>query len=87
MGVIELKRDKKKIKACFNKKQTLCWKCKKALGDCPWTKLDEDTREILFQPVDGWVAEKTSLLMYSYDGTPRHVTSYTVESCPQYEEG
>ena len=87
MGVIELKRDKKKIKACFNKKQTLCWKCKKALGDCPWTKLDEDTREILFQPVDGWVAEKTSLLMYSYDGTPRHVTSYIVKSCPQYEEG
>ena len=82
-----MKRDKKKIKACFVKKQTLCWKCKKALGDCSWTKWDEDTREILFHPVDGWVAEKTSLLMYSYDGTPRHVTSYIVKSCPQYEEG
>ena len=82
-----MKRDISKIKACFNKKQTLCWKCKKALGDCSWTKLDEDTTEILFQPVDGWVAEKTSLLMYSYDGTPRHVTSYVVEYCPQYEEG
>ena len=82
-----MKRDKNKIKACFSKKQTLCWKCKKVFGDCSWTKLDEDAREILFQPVDGWVAEKTSLLMYSYDGTPRHVTSYIVKYCPQYEEG
>ena len=82
-----MKRNKEKIKKCFEKKHTLCWKCKKALGDCSWTKWDEDTTEILFQPVDGWVAEKTILLMYSYDGTPRHVTSYIVESCPQYEEG
>ena len=87
MGRIELKRNKSKIKACLNKKQTICWSCKKALGDCSWSKLDEDKREILFKPVDGWVAEKTSLLMYSYDGTKRHVTSYIVESCPQYEEG
>ena len=56
-----MKRNKSKIKAWHNKKQTLCWKCKKALGDCPWTKWDEDTMEILFQPVDGWVAQKTSL--------------------------
>ena len=82
-----MKMDKKKIKSCFKKKQTLCWSCKKALGYCSWSKCDEDTGEILFQPVDGWVAEKTSLLMYSYDGTKRHETSYIVESCPQYEEG
>ena len=82
-----MKRNKSKIKACLNKKQTICWSCKKALGDCSWSKLDEDKKEILFKPVDGWVAEKTSLLMYSYDGTKRHVTSYNVESCPQYEEG
>ena len=82
-----MKRDKNKIKACFSKKQTLCWKCKKVFGDCSWTKLDEDTREILFHPVDGWVAEKTSLLMYKRGGKPRHVTSYIVEFCPQYEEG
>lgn len=82
-----MKRDKKKIKSCFVKKKTLCWSCKKALGDCSWSKCDKDTWEILFKPVDGWVAEKTSLLMYSYDGTTRHVTSYIVESCPQYEDG
>ena len=82
-----MKINKREIKACPNKKQTICWSCKKALGGCSWTKCDKDTREILFQPVDGWVAEKTSLLMYSYDGTKRHETSYIVESCPQYEEG
>ena len=82
-----MKRNKSKIKACLNKKQTICWSCKKALGGCSWSKCDKDTSEILFQPVDGWVAEKTSLLMYSYDGTKRHETSYIVESCPQYEEG
>ena len=82
-----MKMDKKKTKSCFVKKQTLCWKCKKALGDCSWTKLDEDTREIFFQPVDGWVAEKTTLLMYRRGGKPRYETSYIVESCPQYEEG
>ena len=82
-----MKRDKKKIKSCFAKKQTICWSCKKALGYCSWSKCEKDTEEILFKPVDGWVAEKTSLLMYSYDGTKRHETSYIVESCPQYEEG
>ena len=82
-----MKRNKSKIQECFRKKQTLCWSCKKALGNCSWSKCDKDTGEILFQPVDGWVAEKTSLLMYSYDGTKRHETSYIVESCPQYEEG
>ena len=82
-----MKRDKNKIKACFRKKKTICWSCKKALGDCSWSKCDEDTGEILFQPVDGWVAEKTSLLAYSRGGKPKHVASYIVESCPQYEEG
>ena len=82
-----MKRNKSKIKACFVKKQTLCWKCKKAFGDCSWTKWDEDTREILFHPVDGWVAEKTILLMYRRGGKSRYETSYIVESCPQYEEG
>ena len=82
-----MKRDKNKKKASYRKKKTLCWSCKKALGDCSWSKGDEDTREILFQAVDGWVAEKTSLLAYSRGGKPKHVASYIVESCPQYEEG
>lgn len=82
-----MKRDKKKIKSCFVKKKTLCWSCKKALGDCSWSKCDKDTGEIMFKPVDGWVAEKTSLLMRINRGTTRHATSYIVESCPQYEEG
>ena len=82
-----MKRNKSEIKAWRNKKQTICWSCKKALGYCSWSKCDEDTGEILFQPVDGWVAEKTSLLAYSHGGKPKYVTSYIVESCPQYEEG
>ena len=82
-----MKRNKSKTKDYINKKQTICWSCKKALGDCSWSKCDEDTGEILFQPVDGWVAEKTSLLAYIRGGKPKHVASYIVESCPQYEEG
>ena len=81
-----MKRNKSKTKDYINKKQTIWWSCKKALGDCSWSKCDKDTGEILFKPVDGWVAEKTSLLMYKRGGKPRHVTSYIVESCPQYEE-
>ena len=82
-----MKRNKSKTKDYINKKQTLCWSCKKALGGCSWSKCDKDTSEILFQPVDGWVAEKTILLMYRRGGKPRYETSYIVESCPQYEEG
>ena len=82
-----MKRNKSKTKDYINKKQTICWSCKKALGDCSWSKCDKDTGEILFKPVDGWVAEKTILLMYRRGGKPRYETSYIVESCPQYEEG
>ena len=82
-----MKRNKSKIKARFKKKQTICWSCKKALGYCSWSKCDKDTSEILFQPVDGWVAEKTILLMYRRGGKSRYETSYIVESCPQYEGG
>lgn len=67
---------------------TLCWSCKYACGKCPWSECDKETRELKWQPVKGWRAIRTKVLMNSCGGARRHYeTSYIVKSCPQYEVG
>lgn len=66
---------------------TLCWSCRRATGFCPWSGRDEDTHEVLFRPVRGWVAEKNIIL--NRGGTRGHIRtrrteSYRVVSCPLY---
>lgn len=69
---------------------TLCWSCKYACGKCPWSECDKETRELKWQPVAGWRAIKTKILMHTRNGHKRkkhYETSYRVLACPQYEAG
>lgn len=51
---------------------TLCWSCSKAVRECPWSDL--------FEPVPGWVAEKTTI-----ETNHGHCKdSYRVIECPEY---
>lgn len=36
----------------------ICWDCEKACGQCPWTAIDPETKEVQFNPVPGWKTEK-----------------------------
>ncbi len=69
-----MKRHKPKPKDLYSKKNTLCWSCKRSIGDCEWSNF--------FVPVYGWNAEKTTIRM----GT-RRTESYRVISCPKYIRG
>lgn len=53
-------------------KPTLCWRCQRAVKECPWSAN--------FEPVPGWEAEET-LISASY--APIH--SYLVKKCPLFE--
>lgn len=69
---------------------TLCWSCKYACGKCPWSECDKETRELKWQPVEGWHAIRTRILMQTKSDHPRkkhYETSYRVLACPQYEVG
>lgn len=69
---------------------TLCWSCKYACGKCPWSECDKETRKLKWQPVEGWHAIRTRVLMHTKSGHRRkkhYETSYRVLACPQYEVG
>lgn len=67
---------------------TLCWSCKYACGKCHWSECDKKTRKLKWQPVEGWRAIRTKVLMNPCGGARRHYeTSYIVTACPQYEVG
>lgn len=55
-----------------------CWSCKKACGGCNWSAF--------FKPVDGWVAEPTTIKNSLGDGK-KDMGSYRIISCPEYMEG
>lgn len=72
------------------KSTTLCWSCKNACGKCPWSECDKETRELKWQPVEGWRAIRTRILMYTksdHRHKKHYETSYRVLACPQYEVG
>lgn len=69
---------------------TLCWSCKYACGKCPWSECDKETRKLKWQPVEGWRAIRTRILMHTKSDHQRkkhYETSYRVLACPQYEVG
>lgn len=45
---------------------TLCWSCKYACGKCPWSECDKETRKLKWQPVEGWRAIRTRILMHTW---------------------
>lgn len=66
------------------KHQTKCWECEWAGGKdgkCPWA-----TR---FEPVPGWKAKPTKILIASKtqtpDGKPQYTDSFDVYECPLFE--
>ena len=66
---------------------TLCWSCKYACGKCPWSECDKETRKLKWQPVEGWHAIRTRILMHTNRHKKHYETSYRVLACPQYEVG
>lgn len=69
---------------------TLCWSCKYACGKCPWSECDKETRKLKWQPVEGWRAIRTRILMHTksdHRHKKHYETSYRVLACPQYEVG
>ena len=55
-------------------KDTLCWSCAKACGDCDWSAE--------LKPVKGWTAVPTTIIgNYGWD----RVNTYRVDACPEYE--
>lgn len=55
-----------------HKKETLCWRCEKACGDCSWS-------DGSFTPVEGWKARKTTL-----PNNYIYTDSYLVYECPLF---
>lgn len=57
------------------KDEQLCWLCKKATGQCSWSKD--------LTPVEGWIAKKT----FVKDSSNGGFQSYKIISCPQFTRG
>ena len=56
-----------------NKNEQLCWRCKRATGNCPWSA----TREF----IDGWKAKPITIK----DGNLK-VNTYHIKECPLFDE-
>ena len=67
----------KKVK--FSSKDTICWSCKNACGNCSWSRS--------FKPVKGWKAKKTKLKARRDSGNSKYEESYIVKQCPEYQKG
>lgn len=60
-----------------HKRETLCWKCQKAVLGCSWARN--------YKPIPGWEAEKTKIRNNPY--VPEiWIESYCVIKCPEYEK-
>lgn len=60
----------------------ICFDCKNACGGCSWTRCDTDRKgkPIMFQPVDGWTAEK----IYRRDVNGHIMATYSITACPEF---
>lgn len=56
----------------MKQKQTICWKCARACGKCPWS-------DGSFTPVDGWSATPTKI-----KNDDVITDSYIVKKCPLF---
>ena len=57
---------------------SICWDCKRAVGGCSWSELNDKADGVRFQPVEGWKAT-ISTNIYS-DGK----ATYEVRECPLF---
>ena len=56
-----------------------CWECKNACGGCSWSSS--------FTPVDGWVAEPTTIIYKSKNGVEHRTDTYKIYECPEFVKG
>lgn len=59
----------------MDRMHTLCWDCRKACGECSWSRCLECS------PVPGWTAIETKLRL----NTDVYIQSYIVIACPEFE--
>ena len=69
--------------ACVEKKANICFDCQKACGGCSWTEIDPRTDKPRFEPVPGWTAIKTSVLMSAHR-KKRYENTYQITACPEF---
>lgn len=65
----------------MERKQQMCWTCKKACGGssgCSWFNG--------FIPIEGWSAEPTIADTILYKGKIKYVKSFRIINCPLYEK-
>lgn len=58
--------------------QTLCWRCRNAVGGCSWSQR--------FEPVNGWTAVVTQPAVYLSEAMQK-IPDYCVIKCPEFERG
>ena len=63
----------------------ICFDCKKACGGCSWTEVNPDTGEVRFEPVSGWTAEQTYLLVCTH-GNKKWVQTFRITACPLFDQ-
>lgn len=68
------------------KKANICFDCKKACGGCSWSGLDAKGNP-KFEPVPGWTAEKTKVLVgRNKHGERIYADTYHITACPLFEK-
>ena len=65
---------KPKVKQKKKRKETLCWDCDNACGNCDWSKA--------LVPVKGWDATPLKIKLSAESG--EYTDSYIVHSCPLF---
>ena len=63
----------------------ICFDCKKACGGCSWSEVDPDTGKVRFEPVPGWTAEKTYMLVCPRGGQRKWVETFRITACPEFD--
>ena len=56
--------------------------CKKACGDCSWSRIDPITKKPAYEPVEGWKAIKVP---YIVGGSSSIGETYYITECPEFE--
>jgi len=60
---------------------SICFDCANAVGGCSWSRRDEATGEIKFEPVPGWTAQEVC----RYDDNRKQYTkSWRITACPLF---
>ena len=61
------------------KKGQLCWDCANACSGCSWSRN--------FTPVQGWIAESTTIVFKHPNGNEHETKTYKIIECPEYRKG